>query len=106
MKHQLPGSVKGPTPKGIATCASCGLKAKRAGKPAKTVTLYLPDAGRGAQPFCLSNRSTSDIHIPHGPLILPGQTITTNVGKNYQWNFSNPVASTDRGDVDCFVIAH
>ena len=32
MKHQLPGSVKGPTPKGIATCASCGLKAKRVGK--------------------------------------------------------------------------
>ena len=75
-------------------------------KPAKTVTLYLPDAGRGAQPFCLSNRSTSDIHIPHGPLILPGQTITANVGKDYQWNFSNPVASTDRGDVDCFVIAY
>lgn len=75
-------------------------------KPAKTVTLYLPDAGHGAQPFCLSNRSTSDIQIPHGPLILPSQTITANVTPDFQWGFSNPAASTDRGDVDCFVIAY
>jgi hypothetical protein len=73
-------------------------------KPIEPVTFYLPDAAQGSQPFCLSNRSKSDIQIPSGPVILPGQTVNASVTHDYEWGFSNPVPSTDRGDVDCFVV--
>ena len=41
-----------------------------------TQTFYLPDAHQDSQPFCLSNRSQSDIQIPDGRLFAQGRPST------------------------------
>lgn len=71
----------------------------------KAVTVYLPDAAQDSQPFCLSNRTSGDVQIPHGATIHPGQMVRAAVVKDFQWGFTLPETSTDREDVDCFVVS-
>ncbi len=69
------------------------------------ITVYLPDAVQGSQPFCLSNRANSDVILPHGATVHPGQMVRASVVSDFQWGFTNPEPATDRQDVDCFVVA-
>ncbi len=77
--------------------AGCGSK--------QSITVYLPDAVQGSQPFCLSNRASSDVILPHGATVHPGQMVRASVVSDFQWGFTNPEPATDRQDVDCFVVA-
>lgn len=69
-----------------------------------TITVFLPDAGHGSQPLCISNRTHTDLSIPHGPTIRPAQMVTASVERDYQWGFSPAEPATDRQDVDCLVV--
>jgi len=72
--------------------------------PTKTITVYLPDAGQGSGPLCISNRTQSDLQVPRGPTLKPGESVTASVVRDFQWGFAVPQKSSDRADVDCFVI--
>jgi hypothetical protein len=75
-----------------------------AGHPTTTLTVFLPVAGQGSQPLCISNRTKTDLQIPHGPTIHPGKMITATVERDFEWGFPPAEPSTDRQDVDCVVI--
>lgn len=81
----------------VLGAAGCGSK--------QSITVYLPDAAQGSEPFCISDRGSSDVRIPHGATIHPGQMIRASVVKDFEWGFTNPEPATDRQDVDCFVVA-
>jgi hypothetical protein len=85
----------------LALSIGCTLALSR---PSTTLTVFMPDARQGTQPLCISNRSTSDLEIPHGPTIKPGQSITASVVRDFQWSFAAPQTATVRADVDCLVI--
>jgi hypothetical protein len=70
-----------------------------------TVTVYMPDAGLGSQPLCISNRGTRPVMISHGPTLAVGQSVTASVVTDFQWGFTTPAPASDRADVDCVVIA-
>lgn len=71
----------------------------------QTVTFNLPDAVQGSQPFCISDRGSSDVQIPHGATLHPGQMVRASVVTDFEWGFTDPEPATERQDVDCFVVA-
>jgi hypothetical protein len=70
-----------------------------------TVTVYMPDAGEGSSPLCITNRGARPLTISNGPTLATGQSVTASVVTDFQWGFTNPVMASDRTDMDCIVIA-
>jgi hypothetical protein len=70
----------------------------------KHTHLYLPDAVQGSQPFCVSNRTRNDLTVGKDFVLRPNYTVNVAVARDYQWGFDTPQPSTDRTDVNCFVI--
>jgi hypothetical protein len=69
------------------------------------VTLYLPNAEQGSMPLCISNRGHSNVNIPSGPVLRPGESVTAAVVADFNWGFTTPTPTNERVDVDCIVIA-
>jgi len=72
--------------------------------PKTPITIYLPDAAQGSQPLCISNRASFPVKIANGPTLKTGQAVNASVVRDFAWGFTNPATTTDRTDVDCYVI--
>ena len=74
------------------------------GRPTQTVTVFMPTPSQASDSLCISNRTQSDIEIPHGANLKPGESVTASAVNEVQWEFSAPKDTSDRADVDCLVI--